>query len=126
MYMYAQISYAVFCVFFAWRNAVKIGRNQRILHGVNGYIHFSICSGIALSSGSWVLGLSYLLVGRIFFDWSLDLFRGLPLNYVSLNPKSILDRLEKRLFGINGLAPKVVYAVLVIILDLIYLKIIPL
>jgi hypothetical protein len=45
------------------------------------------------------------------FDIPLNLRRGLAWDYVSLAdpPKSILDRIEIRIFGHNGRAPFVIY-----------------
>lgn len=107
--------YIPFCVFFAWLNAKWIADGKRIYHGINGAIHLIVAVLVGYFFG-WRAGVAILFITRVFFDWGLNLFRGLPLGYVSLNPKSIVDRVEKALFKLNGILPKVIYLVIIVIL----------
>jgi hypothetical protein len=55
---------------------------------------------------------------QIFFDIPLNWRRGLKWDYVSTAkpPKSIMDRVEIRLFGYNGKAPVICYGILWVLL----------
>lgn len=113
-----QITYGIFCILFALLNAKLIEGGKRIYHGLNGLLHL----GVAIAGFyffNWQTGLACLFIARVVFDWSLSLFRGLPLGYVSLNPKSIVDQVEKKVFGLNGISPKILYIIIIIILNFI-------
>lgn len=109
------IAYGLFCVAFAKLNAVLIKANKRIYHGLNGLLHLA-----AAVAGwyffDWKIGLAILFVARLVFDTSLNLFRGLPLSYVPRAPKSIVDKVEKKIFKNEGLVPKIVYLAIILIL----------
>lgn len=107
--------YIPFCIFYAWLNARWISRNRRIYHGLNGAIHI-VAAAVVGWFVVWYHAITVLLIARVAFDWPLNLFRGLPLGYVSPKPKSIVDRAEKAVFGLNGILPKVIYIIAIIIL----------
>jgi hypothetical protein len=113
------IIYALWCVFFAYLNYIVIERlNERVRHGFNGLAHLTVCLYFALSV-SLTTGFIMLLIGRLFFDTPLNLFRKKGIGYVSENPKSIVDNVEKYVFRNDGITPKVIYAYLIFILILI-------
>lgn len=108
------IFYAAFCIFFAYLNAHLIEvLNERIRHGFNGIFHATACVYFGLEV-HWTVGLQMLLIGRLFFDTPLNLFRGLPVFYVPEKPRSLVDQVEKALFGNNGWLPKSLYAAVLI------------
>lgn len=113
-----QILYAVFCIGFAYLNSYLIGKGKRIYHGLNGLLHIavSVCGFLFFN---WQTAISCLFVGRLFFDWFLILFRRLPLGYVPKSPKAIADKIEKKIFGMNGVLPKVIYAAIIIVVNLV-------
>lgn len=108
-----SLAYAVICIVMAWINAYYIKKGRRIYHGVNGAVHLVLWIAVAAIAGWRVLVMPF--IGRLVFDTSLNLFRGLKINYVSANPLSIVDRLEKAVFGLNGYAPKIIYIIIIII-----------
>lgn len=110
--------YIPFCIFYAWLNARWIAKEKRIYHGLNGAIHIVVAAVVAWFT-HWYHFFTVLLIARVAFDWALNLFRRLPLNYVSPKPKSIVDRAEKTVFGLNGILPKVIYIVIIVVLILI-------
>jgi predicted permease len=119
-----QIVYAVWCVFWAYANYRAIDHaNERILHGINGLCHLSICIyfGIVIH---WMIGLAMFFSSRAIFDTFLNLFRmgWRNIGYVPKNPKSIADKLEKKVFGKKGILPKVIYLIIAIILTIYYHK----
>lgn len=106
--MTCLLLYATFCIAFAGLNAYLINKGKRIYHALNGAIHL-ICIGLIWYFYGWKLGVAAFPVARVFFDWSLNLFRGYALGYVPIAPKSIIDKGEKLIFGMNGILPKVIY-----------------
>lgn len=117
----AQIIYVIWCVFWAYANYRGIVfANVWVLHGVNGLLHGSIWYGMVLISKDWQILAVAPFIGKLFFDVALSMLRELPLIYIPVKPKSILDRIEKRLFFNNGVYAKVTYAVLIIALNIYY------
>jgi hypothetical protein len=114
-----QLLYAAFCICFAGLNAYLINKGKRIYHGLNACIHI----GAAMYAGityHWLIGIAVLLVARVFFDWFLNIFRKLPLNYVPSKPKSYADKIEKWLFGKDGILPKIAWIVIAAFLNVVY------
>lgn len=108
------ILHALFCVFFAYVNAKDIKEGAKIHHGLNGAIFLTIAGFGAFIH--WTVPIVILCNTRVIFDISLNLFRGLGIDYVSPNPKSIVDKAEKWIFGNSGLVPKILYTLISIIL----------
>ncbi len=109
------IAYALFCIAFAWLNSFLIKKGKRIYHALNGLLH--IAAAVAgWHFWGWQIGVAILFVARLFFDVSLNLFRGKAIDYVSPNPKSIVDKVEKKLFRTDGISPKILYLFIIIVL----------
>lgn len=117
--MILLICYIPFCIGLAWLNYYLIEvKNKRIYHAINGAIH--ILTAVAgWYFFSWQVGLAILFVARLFFDVSLNLFRGKAIDYVSPAPKSVIDRIEKKIFKQDGITPKIIYTVCLIVLILV-------
>ena len=107
-------AYLLFVVILAWDNANRIDKDKTIKHWLNGLAHLSM-AGI-LYFVDWKLSVALLCLVRVTFDISLNLFRGLPINYVSPKPASGIDKIEKQIFGLNGYTPKIVYLIIAVIL----------
>mgnify|MGYP006883690365 CR=1 FL=1 len=108
--------YIIPCIFLAWLNAKWIYEGKKIKHFWNGLIHFGVAGVFILYH--WYHFFTILLIARLSFDVSLNIFRGLPINYVPIAPKSIIDKMEKRIFGNDGITPKILYLALIAILIL--------
>lgn len=107
-------AYLVFVVILAWDNANRIDKDKTIKHWLNGLAHLSM-AGI-LYFVDWKLSVALLCLVRVTFDISLNLFRGLPINYVSPKPASGIDKIEKQIFGLNGYTPKIIYLIIAVCL----------
>ena len=107
-------AYLVFVVILAWDNANRIDKDKTIKHWLNWLAHLSM-AGI-LYFVDWKLSVALLCLVRVTFDISLNLFRGLPINYVSPKPASFIDKIEKKIFGLNGYTPKIVYLIIAVCL----------
>ncbi len=113
--MIYPLLYIPFCVVFAYINAVLIKKGKKIYHALNGLLHLTVAFLIGYFT-HWQYGLATLFITRLVFDTALNLWRGLPIDYVSSNPKSIVDQIEKKIFGNDGFLPKVIYMVCIVIL----------
>jgi len=107
--------YALVCVQLAWLNSDLIKRGRRIYHALNGLLHL-VAAAVGWYYFSWQIGVAILPMARVVFDVSLNLFRGLGIDYVSPSPKSVIDKLEKKVFKNNGIVPKLIYLIIVIAL----------
>ena len=107
-------AYLLFVVILAWDNAKRIDKDKKIKHWLNGLAHLSMAGIIYFVH--WKLSISLLCLVRVTFDISLNLFRGFPIDYVSLKPKSVIDKIEKQIFGLNGYTPKIVYLIIAVCL----------
>lgn len=113
-----QMIYAGWVIFFAYMNKLWIQSDSGFRHWANAIAHLS-AAGFAGIHFGWQYGVAILFLVRALFDGTLSLFRGLSFDYVSPKPKSIVDQWEKKVFGMNGLLPKVIYLAIAIILNLI-------
>ncbi len=116
-----QIIYATLCVLFAYFNSEWIKADKPINHKLNGEIHLAawiICSVFF----DWRLIFVLPFIGKTFFDLSLNLFRRLPLSYLSFpsQTSSKLDNLEYELFEGNGVKAKITYSLVIVICNMFY------
>lgn len=99
---------------FAWENAKRIKKDKPIPHWLNGLVHFLIWAIFhKLFHSEFVAVLPF--IARLFFDFPLNIFRGLDSGYVPENPKALSDKVEKFIFGDNGITPKVLYVWIILI-----------
>jgi ribose/xylose/arabinose/galactoside ABC-type transport system permease subunit len=118
--MLAVFLYIVFCIILAYINYRLIINDRRIYHALNGLAHLAFWVIVYLTMDSLILTLAFPFIARLFFDVALNLFRGLPLDYVPKNPKSIADKVEKAVFGSAGFTPKLIWLIIIIALITIY------
>lgn len=98
-------------------DAYRILKNKTIAHGLNFGAYAIYCAALCWLA-HWNVGVIALFCVSAFcnrqlsFDIPLNIRRRLPWDYVTKAkpPKSILDRIEIRVFGYNGRAPVVMYA----------------
>lgn len=119
MELIPQIAWLLFCLFFSFANYVVIEKlNERVRHGINGIFGFGISFYFAVFV-DWKMGAVMLLIARTFFDSLLNYLRfrkelGLEaIGYVPRHPKSIIDKVEKWAFGMDGFTPKIIYLFLI-------------
>lgn len=118
LYLISQLALASFNLLNAAHDAFRIRAHKRIYHGLNFGV-FTLLVALLCWRAGWNFGVITLFCVSAFcnrnitFDIPLNKFRGLKWDYVSTAkpPKAILDRIEIRLFGYNGRAPVIMYAV---------------
>ncbi len=119
--------YIPIAILRAWIDAKRIKGGKRIYHGINGAITLA-CAALVFWLADWKVALSLLFITRVFFDVSLNLFRGLGIDYISpevvryislkeaFRKGKVADYIEYRLFKNNGYAPKILYLLIIVIL----------
>lgn len=114
---YFYLFNGLFCIWMAHKDAyyVKINRPDKIKHWQNGLIHILFAGAMWWLYG-WPHFFAVLCESRIVFDIAMNLFRGLNPFYVSPSPKSIIDKIEKKIFHNNGFYPKLVYLITFILI----------
>lgn len=112
-----QILYAAWVVWFAYLNKQWIKYDAGFRHWANAISHISAAS-FAGVHWHWVYAITIFLLVRALFDGTLSLFRGLSFDYVSFRPKSWVDRQEKKVFGYNGMLPKLIYLSICVAINL--------
>lgn len=114
-----QAFYILFCLGLAYYNARLIKQDKRIYHGLNGLAHFTMWGLSFLITKDFILLAMLPFMGRLFFDVALNLMRGLDLDYVTDDPRSIIDCAEQLFFKEDGLTPKIIYAFVWLMLNVV-------
>lgn len=88
--------YQVFVVWLAYKNADWSNPEEewKIKHWLNGLLHISASCYIWFCC-EWNLGLANLLFIRVVFDTAYNIFMRNGLGYVTPDPESIIDKIEK-------------------------------
>lgn len=127
--------YIPISVLMGWFNAhlvntwVDWSKGRRIKHFWNGLVHFAGAVGVwaLLKYGNipaWLDGkplqgaLAVFPIARVFFNETYNFFH-IPrqsIGYTSLEPKSIVDKVEQKLFGKDGITPLILYLFLIVVL----------
>ena len=84
--------YILINVVLAKIDACKINKGVHIKHGINGLIYCVLIAPTLFLS--WTYPIAMLALRRIVFDTALNLFRGLPFDYISSSTTSIIDRIS--------------------------------
>lgn len=107
-WMLNQLALAIWNVINSRVDAYRILKNKSIAHGVN-FGAYVLITGVLIWIGRYdvknaiLFGCSAFLNRQLSFDVPLNLRRGLPWYYQSIAnpPKALLDRIERKLFGIE-------------------------
>lgn len=97
-------------------DAYRILRHKTIAHGIN-LVAYAIIVGVLIWLGRFGLkeailfGVSAFFNRQLSFDIPLNLRRGLPWYYQSMDnpPKALMDRIERKLFGMDYDGKKIVF-----------------
>ena len=99
MIYYFQIGLLAVNIAMAAYHAKLIKQERKVQHGLWGGGYFLFAGILCLLAHSWWLGFLALLIRKVVFDLSLNLFRGLPLFYVSSKTTSVFDKFFYKVFG---------------------------
>ena len=81
--------YILVNVVLAKIDADKIRDGVHIKHGINALVYCALIAPTLFLS--WSYPIAMMALRRIVFDTSLNLFRGLPYDYISSSTTSIID-----------------------------------
>ncbi len=105
-------------IILAYIDSKQFAKGKTISHILNGIeITAVLTIPYFLFHNWWLIGA--LLFNRLLvFNITLSLFRGLKWDYITLEnpPKSIIDRVAKKIFGMNGKLMYSIYLLIFIIL----------
>lgn len=98
----------------AGKDAIKIRNEKTIDHFQNGMAYLLSISVFAIIFEMTFKEAIFFYVScfcnrQLFFDIPLNLLRKLKWDYVSPDPASFVDKIEKRIFGNNGKTPTFIY-----------------
>lgn len=86
------ILYTILNVVLAKIDAYKISKGIHIKHGINALVYCVLIAPTFFIT--WHYPIAMLALRRIVFDTALNLFRGLPFDYISSTTTSIIDRIS--------------------------------
>lgn len=118
--MIIELIYIAFCLLLARYNKRRIAYDKKILHGINGLLHVVFWLAVMWLKNNWFPACVLPFLGRLFFDGGLNVMRHLPIDYVAKKPKSIVDKVEKAIFKMDGVTPKIIYLIIIIGLNILY------
>lgn len=77
-------------------DADRIKAGKRIYHGINGAAYIIMLAIQHYIFADWYLTAALAFVRLLVFNIALSLYRGLPVDYKPLKPKSIVDKVVNK------------------------------
>ena len=102
--------YTLVNIALAYTDYRLISEGKRVFHGLNGAVYVVLIFPAYFLTDSWSVVIGLLVLRRLVFDISLNLFRGLPYDYTSETTTSIIDR---TLYDIQNILGPVYHAMLI-------------
>lgn len=99
-------------------HAHLIKQQRPIKHGWWGLLYVAVTIAFAFICQSWVLLIVAALLRKVVFDIALNLFRSLPVFYVSSSTTSIIDRVHNYIFGKHSEIYLSIYFLVIIFLNI--------
>lgn len=96
--IFSQVILLAFNFWMAGYHSRLIKKGITPYHGWWGLFYLVVLLGLSWLTSWWLIPLG-LLNRKVFFDTALNLYRDLPLFYVSSTTTSIIDRIHYKLFG---------------------------
>jgi len=116
IYLFQLILVAVNIAMAAY-HAKLIKAEKKINHPLWGALYLIFATLLSWAIHDWTLFILSLFIRKVFFDLSLNLFRELPLFYVSTETTSIIDKLHYKLFGKKSEIYMGIYMLVIIVLN---------
>jgi len=113
--------FSVLNIALAFIDAYKIFKGNTINHVINAAVYIAMVAvSFFIFHNVWLI-FALLFNRLLVFNITLSLFRGLDWDYVTPEnpPKSIIDRIAKMVFGMNGKLMYGVYSIVFIVLIII-------
>ena len=91
--LFLFVLFAALNIGLAYIDAHKIKQNKPINHGVNALLYLIPLIIVSLFIQSWTVPVGLLVIRIPVFNTSLNYFRGLSLDYLSVSTTSVIDRI---------------------------------
>lgn len=101
----------------AYYHAKLIDKGTAPKHGWWGLLYIGLTALFCYLTKSWELAIASLLLRKVAFDLSLNLFRGKPLFYVSNSTTSLIDKFHNKLFGKKSEVYMAIYFVGLVVIN---------
>jgi hypothetical protein len=94
------------------------GKKKIIRHFWNGLLHCIAAGLVYLKTKDWTDAIALLAITRVFFNESYNYFHipRHPLGYISKTSKSIIDKIQYKLFGSSGVWAVILWILIAITL----------
>lgn len=113
----AEIGLIAFNIWMAHYHAGLIKKGVTPKHGLWGLSYAVLLAAACILTKSWLLAIAGVLIRKVVFDISLNLFRGLPMFYVSNSTTSIIDKVHNKIFGKRSEVYLTLYAIGIIAIN---------
>ena len=117
MIYFFEIFLAIVNIAMAAYHAKLFKQDKTVNHGLWGGAYLVVAAWLSLWIHSWWLFILSLFIRKVVFDLSLNLFRGLPLFYVSTETTSLIDKFHYKLFGKNSELYMAIYSLCIAIIN---------
>lgn len=117
--IWLQVIFIALNILMAAYHAYLIGHNKRITHGWWSLVYIVAMFVAFYFYRNWFLFPILLILRKVVFDISLNLFRAKAWDYTSKSTGSILDGINNRLFK-SAKVMYGVYAALWLVLNILY------
>jgi hypothetical protein len=102
----------------AWHHAELIKDDKKINHGLWGGAYVILLGLVSWGVSNIYLFFAGLMIRKIVFDISLNLFRGKAIFYVSKTTTSLVDKFHNKVFGNSPELYQSFYLVKLILLNI--------
>jgi magnesium-transporting ATPase (P-type) len=92
------IIFTLLNISLAQHDANRIKKGKRIYHGINGAVYIVLLAIQHYIFADWYLTAALVFDRLLVFNIALSLYRSLPFDYISPEPKAITDKIAKRIF----------------------------
>lgn len=99
-------------------HAYLFKKGETVKHGWWGLAYLAFAVALSMLHHSWLLFICSLLIRKVVFDLSLNLFLGRQLFYVSTETTSVIDKLHYSIFGKKSEVYMSIYFAAIIVLNL--------
>lgn len=112
-----ELLFVLVNIAMAYYHCLLIKQNRIIQHGWWTLGYGLACGIVLILTWNWILFFCLILIRKVVFDISLNLFRGLPVFHISRETKSLIDQLHNAFFGGYAIIYQSVYFVAIVVLN---------
>jgi hypothetical protein len=96
------IIFIIINIILAYHDSLLISENQPINHKLNAILYTLICIITTIFDLSIMTFFALLIIRIPIFNTMLNIFRGLPYNYIPKDPQSYIDKISRPVIYLLG------------------------